>query len=43
MKEYLKIRDGLYIDLEDFYEKVCVPRNVNTISELPVEEVVIEE
>ena len=38
MKEYLKIKDGLYIDLEDFYEKVCVPRNVQTIEELPEKE-----
>ena len=39
MKEYLKIRDDLYVDLEDFYEKVCVPRGVQTIEELPEEEV----
>ena len=38
MKEYLKIKEGLYIDLEDFYEKVCVPRNVQTVEELEVEE-----
>ena len=35
MKEYLKIKDGLYIDLEDFYKKICIPRNVQTVEELP--------
>lgn len=37
MKEYLKIKDGLYVDLEDFYEKVCKDRGVKTVSELPEE------
>lgn len=30
MSERLKIKEGLYIDLEDFYEKVCKSRNVVT-------------
>ena len=37
-KEYLKIREGLYIDLEDFYENVVKVRNVKTVTELPIEE-----
>jgi len=35
MIEIIKIKDGLYIDLEDFYNKVCVPRGVKTYSEDP--------
>ena len=38
-KEYLKIRDGLYVDLEDFYEKVCIPRGVHTVEEDLEEEI----
>ena len=42
MKEYLKIRDGLYVDLEDFFNEIIKPRiaNIRTYdtAEEPVEE-----
>lgn len=28
--EVIKIKDGLFVDLEDFYDKVIVPRNIKT-------------
>ena len=37
MVEVLKINDELFIDLEDFYLKVCKPRNVKTYNEDPNE------
>lgn len=45
MTEYLKIKEGVYIDLEDLWEKICVPRNVKTVSEIIEEqpEIVEEE
>jgi len=30
MTEVIKINDNLYVDLNDFYNKVCKPRNVKT-------------
>jgi hypothetical protein len=35
MVEIIKIKDDLYVDAEDFYEKVCKPRNVKTYSMNP--------
>lgn len=35
MIETIKIRDDLYVDAEDFYEKVCKPRNIKTYSSDP--------
>jgi hypothetical protein len=35
MTEVLKINEGLYVDLKDFYNKVIVSRNIKSYSEDP--------
>jgi hypothetical protein len=37
MTEIIKISEELYVDAQDFYEKLCVPRNVKTYSSDPNE------
>jgi hypothetical protein len=43
MTDIIKINDNLFVDAEDFYEKICVPRNIKTYNEDPNEEIIEEE
>jgi hypothetical protein len=35
MVNVIKINDELWVDAEEFYEKICKPRNIKTYKEDP--------